>query len=298
MNLRDLQYLVAVADHLHFGKAAQYCHVSQPTLSMQLKKLEEYLGVQLFERTNKNVMLTVIGSEIAARARFILEEAEQIRSTAKFAGDPFAGEIRLGVFPTPAPYLLPQLMPTLKPAFPKLNVLLIEEKTPALVRLLRHGEIDYALLAMPVHEDGFSVETLFREEFLLAVSTSHRLAKRQSVTIDDMRNETMLLLEDGHCLREQALDFCHSIGVGEAKNFRATSMTTLLQMVASGSDVTLIPTLATRADGSHLVYIPFKQSPPSRTIGLYSRATSARKALFAAISTLIKKQISSYLNRL
>lgn len=292
MNLRDLQYLVAVADHLHFGKAAGSCNVSQPTLSMQLKKLEEYLGVQLFERTNKNVMLTAIGSDIAARARYMLTEAEQIRNTAKHAKDPFAGEIRLGVFPTLAPYLLPQLMPKLKPAFPQLNVLLVEEKTLELVRRLHHGEIDCALLAMPVAEDGFTAEPLFNEEFLLAVSTAHHLAKRKSVTIRDIQNESMLLLEDGHCLREQALDFCHSIGVGEAKNFRATSMTTLLQMVATGNDVTLVPKLAAQADNGHLVYIPFRQTRPSRTIGLYSRTTTARKPLFVKMAELIKREYS------
>src|SRR6185369_16365186 len=168
------------------------------TLSMQLKKLEDTLGVQLFERTNKTVLLTPVGKDIVERARATLREAEHIVEVAKLAKDPFAGEIRLGVFPTLAPYLLPSLMPKLKKAFPKLNILLIEEKTDVLIWRLNHGTIDCALLAMPVTGQNFSEHQLFEEPFLLAVSESHPLASRKSVSEQDIRNETMLLLEDGH----------------------------------------------------------------------------------------------------
>ncbi len=290
MNLRDLQYLVAIADNLHFGKAAELCHVSQPTLSMQLKKLEAYLGVQLFERTNKSVLLTATGKEITESARRILQDAEYIRQMAKLAADPFAGEIRLGIFPTLAPYLLPSLMPKLKTKFPKLDILLVEEKTPELVHRLNKGEIDCALLAMPVAYDNLSACELFREPFLLAVSPSHKLAKRRSVSFADIEGETMLLLEDGHCLREQALDFCHSIGIGEARNFRATSMATLLQMVAAGHNVTVVPELAVKHDDAHVKYIPFSKNPPSRTIGLYTRATTSRLKLFQQMAELIRNK--------
>lgn len=290
MNLRDLQYLVTVADELHFGKAAEICHVSQPTLSMQLKKLEETLGVQLFERTNKTVRLTSTGQDIVYHARQALAEAEQIRQLARLAADPLAGEIRLGVFPTLAPYLLPSLMPKLKDAFPKLRVMLIEEKTPELLHMLSIGEIDCALLAMPVMQEGLNVLPLFNEPFLLTVAASHRLAGMETVSYKDIQKETMLLLEDGHCLREQALDVCHTIGIGEADSFRATSLETLLHMVAAGESVTLVPKLAIRKNDDYLRYIPFMGTVPFRTIGLYSRPSSARKVLFARLAELIKDE--------
>jgi LysR family hydrogen peroxide-inducible transcriptional activator len=162
MNLRDLQYLTAVADHEHFGKAARACNTSQPTLSMQLKKLEETLGVQLFERTNKQVMITPVGEEIAQRARRILREAEEIKAVAKTAQDPYAGEFRLGVFPTLAPYFLPQAVPAIRRKLPKLKLLLIEEKTESLVERLKAGTLDAALLALPVHEDALSGKAISR----------------------------------------------------------------------------------------------------------------------------------------
>lgn len=287
MNLRDLQYLSAVAEHLHFGHAADACHVSQPTLSMQLKKLEEELGVQLFERTNKSVRLTAVGRDITQRAERILREADSIRIVASASTDPLAGEIRLGVFPTLAPYLLPSLMPLLGKHFPKLSTLLIEEKTPELVARLEGGEIDAALLAVPVESESFLHETLFDEPFLLALGKDHKLARKKRITLRELVGETMLLLEDGHCLREQALSVCHAIGAGEAKHFRATSLETLRHMVAGGDSVTLMPALAAQGDTS-LRYIPFAAPAPSRTIGLYWRKTSARSALFEKMAEAIR----------
>jgi len=289
MNLRDLLYLAAVAKHLHFGRAAEECNISQPTLSMQLKKLEDTLGVQLFERTNKSVMLTPIGKDITQRAERILSEAAQIRTLAKASKDPFAGEIRLGIFPTLAPYLLPTLMPKLKKQFPKLNILLVEEKTPLLIEKLTSGELDAAILAMPVAND-FAQMRLFEEPFLLAVPSSHKLAGKKSIALSDISNETMLLLEDGHCLREQALEVCHMIGAGESKNFRATSLETLRHMVASGGGITLIPKLATLDGDLNLRYVHFKKPAPSRTIGLYWRKTSAREPLLKEIGAGMQKQ--------
>ena len=288
MNIRDLQYLVAVAENLHFGKAAEQCNVSQPTLSMQLKKLEETLGVQLFERTNKSVMLTPIGRDIASRTTHILRELEQIKTLAKSAKDPLAGEIKLGIFPTLAPYILPTLMPLLRERFPKLNVLLIEEKTPVLISQLEQGTIDCAILAIPVESAALSHEPLFAEPFTLAVSANHRFAKRKSVSLDDIHSETMLLLEDGHCLREQALEVCSWAGAHEANNFRATSLETLRHMVAVGDAVTLMPKLAVNADDAHVRYIPFKGQVPSRSLGLYSRKTSARTLLFSAMAKAVQ----------
>jgi LysR family transcriptional regulator, hydrogen peroxide-inducible genes activator len=286
MNLRDLQYLSEVARHLHFGKAAQVCNVSQPTLSMQLKKLEEYLGVQLFERTNKQVLLTSIGEAMVVRARRILEEANDMRTHARAATDPFSGTLRMGIFPTLAPYVLPRLMPALRAAFPQLNVLLVEEKTPLLVEQLAQGALDVALLAMPVVQAEFSHHALFIEPFMLAVPRDHKLARRKEVSLQDIRDEVMLLLDEGHCLRDQALEVCHAIGNEESQHFRATSLETLRHMVASGSAVTLMPKLAVRSDDPHVAYVPFREPAPSRTIGLYWRSTSARIKLFDKIQGL------------
>lgn len=287
MNLRDLHYLVSVADHLHFGRAALACHVSQPTLSMQLKKLEDTLGVQLFERTNKQVMLTAIGADIAERARRTLAEAEQIRATARAAQDPMAGDVRLGIFPTLAPYFLPRLMPHLTQQFPRLNLLLVEEKTPLLLEQLGNGTLDCALLAMPAGGDTLTAHRLFTEPFQIAVNRSHPLARRKQVSLADLQHETMLLLEDGHCLRDQALEVCHTLGIGESNNFRATSLETLRHMVASGNAVTLMPALAIQPKDPHVAYIPFKAHAPSRMIGLYYRTTSARAPLFTKLSASI-----------
>lgn len=290
MNLRDLQYLTAVAEHLHFGRAAEACHVSQPTLSMQIKKLEDTLGVQLIERTNKQVMLTAIGQEVVTRARRILAEVAQMKTAAESSRDPFAGTLRMGLFPTLAPYLLPSLMPLLHQHFPKLDLLLVEEKTPELIAQLEAGQLDCALLAMPVEADGLSAHRLFEEPFMLAVAPGHRLARRKSVKLEDIAQESVLLLEDGHCLRDQALAVCHKIGAGEAKNFRATSLETLRHMVAAGGAVTLMPEMATRTDDPAARYIPFAAPAPARTIGLYWRTTSARTPLFTAMGEAVARQ--------
>jgi LysR family hydrogen peroxide-inducible transcriptional activator len=275
MNLRDLQYLAAVADHRHFGKAAQACNTSQPTLSMQLKKLEETLGVQLFERTSKHVMVTPIGEDIAERAQRILREAEGIKEAAKTAQDPYAGEFRLGAFPTLAPYFLPQAVPAISKKLPKLKLLLVEEKTEALLEGIKAGTLDAALLALPIEEDGLETAALFDDQFLLAVPRYHALAKRKTIRQSDLADERLLLLEDGHCLRAQALEVCHMTGAGE-QEFRATSLETLRHMVAAGSGITLIPKMAMQK-GDGIVYIPFAKPAPSRTIGLVWRKTSARK---------------------
>lgn len=283
MNLRDLTYLVSVAEHLHFGKAASACNVSQPTLSMQLKKLEEEVGAQLFERTNKSVMLTTTGRDIAHRALRILHEVEQIRHIARSASDPLTGDLRIGVFPTLAPYLLPSLVPKMKEQFPGLNLMLVEDKTPDLLRQLEEGLLDCALLAMPIANFHLSGAEVFREDFFFAVPVDHPLAARSTIEVAELEHLTLLLLDEGHCMRDQALSLCRTIGAGEAMNFRATSLETLRHMVAAGSAVTLIPRLAVREDDTMVRYIPFSHPAPSRTIGLYWRKTSARAPLYAML---------------
>ncbi|EKD72964.1 MAG: LysR protein, partial [uncultured bacterium] len=244
MNTRDLKYLIALSDHHHFGKAAEACFISQPALSMQIKKLEETLGVKLLERTNKSVLLTDIGVTITERARQILNHVEEMRDVAKLAKDPYRGELKIGIIPTLSPYLLPLIIPSLAKKFPKIYFYLVEEKTAALIEKLKIGKLDVAILSLPVMESGFSSSLLFEEEFLLAVPSAHPLAKRKIIRQDDLDKQNVLLLEEGHCMREQTLALCHKMHAAETQDFRATSLETLRHMVAAGNGVTLMPKLA------------------------------------------------------
>jgi LysR family hydrogen peroxide-inducible transcriptional activator len=284
MNLRDLHYLVAVTDHLHFGKAAKVCNISQPTLSMQLKKLEKEIGAPLFERTNKKIMPTELGRDIATRARRILQEVDDIKQSANRYGDPMAGDLRLGVFPTLAPYLLPSFVPKLKSSLPKINLLLTEDKTANLLIQLEKGQLDCALLAMPVTDDNLQSALLFQEDFFLAVPKRHALAQYKNITPDSLQKLPLLLLDEGHCLRDQALQVCQSHGSTENQNFRATSLETLRHMVASSGAITLMPELALR-DDRNIRYIPFAAPAPSRRIGLFWRKSDARQKLYHFIAT-------------
>lgn len=286
MNSRDLEYLVALSNLKHFGKAAEACFVSQPALSMQIKKLEESLGVQLLERTNKSVMLTDHGIIIAERAKQILNQIDEIKEIAKSAKDPLSGEIRIGIFPTLAPYLLPLIIPKLSKIYPKLSFYLIEEQTYKLIEQLREGKLHAAFLALPVEEKIFNHTVLFDEEFLLAVPINHRLAKLKTIKQADLKNENLLLLEQGHCMRDQALDLCHRMNVTENQNFRATSLETLRQMVAADVGITLIPRLACSSSKT-IVYIPFSSPKPVRTIGLFWRTSSAKQILLNKIVSKI-----------
>jgi len=278
MNLRDLRYLVALAEHKHFGRAAEASFVSQPTLSTQIKKLEDELGVALVERTPRKVLLTEVGREIAQRARDILNEVDQIRAIARRTLDPESGTVRLGIFPTLGPYLLPHVVPHIRERFPRLELLLVEEKTEILLRQLREGRLDAAILALPVHDDQVHAEFLFEEPFVLAVSEQHVLARRKALNMRDLADQSLLLLEDGHCLRDQALEVCHLSGASEKSGFRATSLETLRQMVAANVGVTLLPTLSVkppvaRSENIHL--LQFRGEAPSRRIAMLWRKSSA-----------------------
>ncbi|OZB58361.1 MAG: DNA-binding transcriptional regulator OxyR [Lysobacterales bacterium 14-68-21] len=293
MNLRDLQYLVALAEHRHFGRAAEACFVSQPTLSTQIKKLEDELGVPLVERTPRKVLLTEVGSEIAARAREVLNEVDQIRAVARRTRDPESGTVRLGIFPTLGPYLLPHAVPMVRAAFPRLELLLVEEKTEVILRLLREGKLDVGILALPLHEDSLHVEFLFEEPFVLAVPQSHALARRQGqLKLADLSNESLLLLEDGHCLRDQALEVCHLAGAGERNGFRATSLETLRQMVSAEVGITLLPVLAVKppvAQSGNLRLIEFKAPPPSRRLAMVWRKSSAMDGFLTRLAEVFKR---------
>ncbi len=279
MNLRDLHYLVALAEHRHFGRAADACFVSQPTLSTQIKKLEEELGVKLVERTPRKILLTETGREITHRARAVLAEIDEIKAIAQRTRDPEAGTLRLGIFPTLGPYLLPHVIPLLRERFPRLELLLTEEKTEHVLRMLREGALDAGIVALPVHEDSLHSEFLFEEPFVLAVPDKHPLATHKTkLKLADLENEHLLLLEDGHCLRDQALEVCQLAGAGEKTGFRATSLETLRQMVAANVGITLLPTLATkppisRTDNVHL--IEFAGHAPSRRIAMVWRKSAS-----------------------
>lgn len=291
MNLRDLKYLVALADHKHFGHAAAACFVSQPTLSTQIKKLEDELGVSLVERAPRKVMLTPAGRDAAERARRIVAEVEQMKEAARRSQDPEAGTVRLGIFPTLGPYLLPHVVPTIRARFPHLELLLIEEKSDLLLSYLREGKLDAGLLALPVQDEQLHTEFLFEEPFVLAVPESHPLAKRESLSLHELSEQKLLLLEDGHCLREQALDVCRISGANERSEFRATSLETLRQMVAADVGMTLLPTLAVkppvaRSENIHL--LGFSDSHPSRQIAMVWRKSTAMSDFLGELAKIIR----------
>jgi LysR family transcriptional regulator, hydrogen peroxide-inducible genes activator len=277
MNLRDLHYVLAVANTLSFKAAADACHVSQPTLSMQIKKMEEFLGVQLFERTNKSVQITAAGNRIVDIARRIVQDEKHMGDLARALRDPEAGEFRLGAFPTLASYIFPVYVPALHKAFPKLQLLLIEEKTDILLEKLSTGKIDAALLALPVDDAKTTAKPLFDDPFLLAVGRDHPLAHKKSVHVADLTGHKLLLLEEGHCLREQALSICSAHGAGEEKSFRATSLETLRLMVQSPHSgfMTLMPSVAVSARDK-LRVIPFAGQKYARRIGLVWRKADGR----------------------
>ena len=298
MNLRDLKYLVALAELRHFGKAAEACFVSQPTLSMQIRKLEEELGVALFERAPRKVMLTPAGQDMVQRASRILAEVEQMKEAARRSKDPEAGTLRLGVFPTLGPYLLPHVVPQLRERFPQLELQLVEEKSDILLQRLREGRLDAALLALPLHDEQLHAEFLFEEPFVFAAPAQHPLAQGATLSMDALTDETLLLLEDGHCLRDQALDVCRLSGAQEKAGFRATSLETLRQMVAAGAGVTLLPALAVLAPVAqprNIRLVPFRDPPPSRRIALVWRKSSAMDGflltLADTIGTLARDQL-------
>jgi LysR family hydrogen peroxide-inducible transcriptional activator len=290
LKLKDLRYLVAVADERHFGRAAARCFVSQPTLSAQLKKLEQALGVQLIERAPHNVTVTAAGEEIVARARRILEASDEVVALAHSHRDPLAGRLRVGLLPTIGPYLLPQLAPVIRKRLPRLQLRLYEYRTAPMLERLHAGELDVGILALPVELAGLEARELYREAFLIALPERHPLAARESLRVADLRDETLLLLEDGHCLRDQALEVCSRVGLRDQQDFRATSLETLRQMVATGAGITLLPELAGRGayrSARGVVLRPFVRPAPVRHVGAVWRRATARGAAIEALCNLI-----------
>jgi len=292
MNLRAMHYLVTLADVRHFSRAAELCHVSQPTLSTQIRKLEEELDVQLVERSPRRVMLTEVGREIVERARVLLAEANTIKSIARRSHDPHSGTLRLGIFPTLAPYFLPHVVPEVRRRFPRLTLRLSEEKTEDVISMLTQGRLDAGLLALPVDVEQLTTQALFEEPFVLAVPESHLLASKPLISMRDLEQEELLLLEDGHCLREHALEVCQLAGAHEKLDFHATSMETLRQMVAAGTGITLMPVLAVKPPVAHtenLVIRPFAEPVPRRTIALVWRKSSAMSGFLEELAGILSE---------
>jgi LysR family hydrogen peroxide-inducible transcriptional activator len=274
-SLRQLQYVVAVADTLSFRKAAERCHVSQPALSAQLAQLEDALGVRLFERDPRRVLPTAAGKDLVERSRAALAAADEVVASAHRARDPLSGRLRVGVIPTISPYLLPAAAPALRAAFPHLTTVWVEDKTEVLVASLDAGSLDAALLALEADIGEVEHERVATDPFVLATRPGDPLGAPGAATTADLADADVLLLDDGHCFRDQALAFCSSANARELE-FRATSLSTLVQMVAAGSGVTLLPELAvpTEALRAGLAVRPFAPPAPSRTIALVWRKRS------------------------
>jgi LysR family hydrogen peroxide-inducible transcriptional activator len=298
MNFRALQYFVKLAELKHFSKAADACFVSQPTLSTQIRKLEEELGVSLVERAPRNIMLTPVGEDIAHRARHVLRDIEHIKTAARRSKNPATGTIRLGIFPTLAPYLLPHVIPVIRKRFPELRLQLAEEKTEDILNMLDQGRLDAGLLALPVDEPGMEVEILFNEPFVVAMPSTHPMSEKQTICLQDLEGEELLLLEEGHCLRQHALAVCKMAGAHERVDFHATSMETLRQMVASDAGVTLMPVLSVKPPiptTENIALRPFESPPPSRTIALVWRNSSPLGDFLRQLAESLKVKPASLL---
>ena len=295
MTLQELRYVVALADAGHFGRAAEACFVSQSTLSTQIKKLEDYLGTALFDRSLKNVTLTPAGHEIVDSARRIIEEANRICELSKQTKDPMDRAIHLGVIPTLGPYYLPLVLPLVHQHFPKLRLLLREEMTPHVLAHLAEGKLEAGLLALPLPVDDPSMETapLFSEPFFAAVPADHALASAKEIHIDELVHAGLFLLEEGHCLRNQALEACHLTEL-ENEEIRATSLETLRQMVGMGLGVTLIPALAGMQShdvGTRVALRPLAPPGASRIIGLAWRKRSPIASTMESLANFLKDKL-------
>jgi len=293
MNLRDLKYLVAVADTHHFGQAAERCFVSQPTLSGQIKKLEEELGVILFERDRRSVEITPVGGAIAAQARQVLEQADALRQLAQSYHDPLLGPLRMGAIPTLSPYLMPLILKPLKKKYPQIKLVLSEELTDTLLARLGKHEIDAALLATPIEDPDFESMPLFDEPFWLVHARKHPLSEKKTIIQADLDGADLLLLAEGHCLAEQAMEACHMQerdAQGELADLRAASLETLLQMVVAGYGSTLLPALALKTASARDRSITARQlqlPDTYRQVSLVYRRTFPRRQALEALAEVV-----------
>ena len=295
-SLKQLGYLCAVAKTRHFGRAAASCHVSQSTLSAAINDMEEYLGTKLVERNNKRVYLTAIGEEVVRRSQSILTNVSDLVTLCRASGDPFNSELRLGVIPTIAPFLLPALLSGLRNDYPDFRLSIREDLSKPLVERLYNGELDVLLLALPYPSQGTDILHLFHDDFLFVCPDKHPLAGARKIHLDDLNGQDVLLLEDGHCLRDHALEACKLDGKKLSTPYQATSLNTLVQMVANGMGVTLLPRMAVDAQllaGIQVKIKPFVEKNIRRSIGLMWRNTSPRADEFRLLGERIQQQQAS-----
>jgi LysR family hydrogen peroxide-inducible transcriptional activator len=289
-SLRQLRYLVAVSERLNFRQAAEDCHVTQSTLSAGIKELESLLELELVERDTRTVRMTAAGSEVVTRARALLAQAQDLMEVARGAGQPLSGPLHLGVIPTIAPFLLPMVLPTLRAQYPQLQLYLREDLTERLLERLRAAELDMALIALPYDTGELTVRKLFRDEFWFVARADDPLASAKEVAVRDLRAGHIVLLEEGHCLRDHAIAACGSRNANPASMVEATSLHTLLQMVEGGLGATLLPEMTLKAgilNGTQLVARPFSTQVPARTIALVARPTSAHRRDFDLLAEAV-----------
>jgi LysR family hydrogen peroxide-inducible transcriptional activator len=294
--LRQLRYFDTLVRLRHFGLAAEHCAVTQPALSTQIQDLERKLGIELVERRYKNIQLTPAGEEIARRAARILAEVGDLADFARSRGEPLSGVLRLGVIPSIAPYMLPPLLPVLRERYPSLDLHIRETQTQTLIGELTAGGLDLLLLALPVEQPDIETQALFEDRFLLAMPPGRALKGPIRITPELVKNDRLLLLEEGHCLRDQALDFCQMRHADNIDTFGASSLSTIVQLVAGGMGLTLLPEmcLATETTNRNIALFRFAQPEPSRLIGLAWRASSPRKRDFAAFSALVGEIFTAF----
>ena len=286
-SVRHLRHLTALYDHGHFGRAAEACHVTQSTLSASIKELESILQVALVDRSNRRVVLTPVGVEAVDRARKIVREIDELVSFTNASRDPLSGTLRMGAIPTIGPFLLPRVLPGLRKAYSRLRLYLVEDLTDRLVNLLHRGELDIVLLALPYDCGPVEVFVLFEDPFVVGLPGGHPLARVERIKPQQLWQQDLLLLKDGHCLREHALEACHRADRSATESFEATSLATLVQMVDNGLGTTLLPTLAVDAGlllGTNLVTRPMLGDVPARRIGLVWRRGTGRRNEFRLLA--------------
>ena len=296
-SIKQLKYLVALSEAGHFGRAAEACFITQPSLSAAISELENLLGAQLVERNKRQVLMTPLGNEVVSRARNILHEVDELTTMAQSASDPLSGPIHIGVIPTIGPYLLPDVMASLKSGFPKLQPLLREDQTSKLVELLMAGKLDLALIALPIDENWLEEFELFEDRFVFACSPNNPLTHKRHLEISDIKDEKLLLLEDGHCLRDQALEVCQKAGWSKSADFQANSLSTLVQMVGAGIGATLLPEMSLEVEARRpdlLKIIPFENPVPIRRIGMVWRRSSARKREYRQLAAYLRDRLAPH----
>ncbi|MCK3655142.1 DNA-binding transcriptional regulator OxyR [Pasteurellaceae bacterium Macca] len=289
MNIRDLEYLIALADFKHFRKAADFCNVSQPTLSGQIRKLEDELGTVLLERTSRKVLFTQAGLNLVEQAKAVLREVKVLKEMASNQGKEMSGPMHIGIIPTLGSYLSPIILPKLRALFPELDLYIYELQTTTLLEQLQSGQLDCGILALNKASEPFIEVPMFHEKMLLAVSKQHPWANKQSIPLAELHDQEMLMLDDGNCLRTHALDYCLSVGAKENPHFKASSLETLRNMVSADAGIAFIPELASRAPApQQLHYLHFNDPELYRSVGLIYRPGSPLRLRYERLATEIK----------